>query len=172
MLFGVLIRKTQTCYIKFLQEISKHLYVHPISISIDFKKAFINAISHVFPETIIYLCYFHFKSSMWRRITDEGLRNAYVNNEATRKILKLPQVLAFVPIDDVVIIFKKIKLDCANFEDDRIVQFYEYFEDNYVGKELQVEEESRGRNNRKSPSFKKNERSVVSNKYVECKFAS
>jgi hypothetical protein len=84
----------------------------------------------------------------------------------------LPQVLAFVPIDDVVIIFKKIKLDCANFEDDRIVQFYEYFEDNYVGKELQVEEESRGRNNRKSPSFKKNERSVVSNKYVECKFAS
>jgi hypothetical protein len=65
-----------------------------------------------------------------------------------------------------------MKLVCANFEDDRIVQFYEYFEDNYEGKELQVEEESRGRNNRKSPSFKKKERSAVSNKYVECKFAS
>jgi hypothetical protein len=75
---------------------------------------------------------------MWRRITVEGLRNAYVNNEATRKILKLPQVLAFVPIDDVVIIFKKIKLDSANFKDDRIVRFYEYFEDNYVGKELKL----------------------------------
>ena len=94
MLYGLLTRKTQSCYIKFLEEIAKHLYIHPISISIDFEKAFINAIARVFPDTIIYLCYFHFKFSMWRQITDEGLRNAYLNNEAIRKMLKLPQVRA------------------------------------------------------------------------------
>ena len=86
---------------------------------------------------------------MWRRITDEGLRNAYLNNEDIRKMLKLPQVLSFVPVEDVVTIFKKIKLDNSNCQDERIINFYQYFEDNYVGREVEVEKEVRGRYNRK-----------------------
>lgn len=63
-----------------------------------------------------------------------------------RKILKLAQVLAFVPVTDVFILFKKIRLSL-----DKTLEFYAlitklftYLEDTWIGKE-EVKKTGRGR---------------------------
>jgi hypothetical protein len=60
------------------------------------------ALRNVWSNVKIYLCFFHFKQSMWRKIQELGLAEAYKSNEEIRKTLKLPQILAFVPISDLV----------------------------------------------------------------------
>ena len=68
------------------------------SITSDYKKAFLNACDQVFMDVILYGCFFHFKQSMWRRITELGLTITYNSDSNYRKLLKLPQALAFVPM--------------------------------------------------------------------------
>ena len=72
----------------------------PQSISSDFEQAFIQACRDIFPEATINRCYFHFRQSMWRNIQSSGLAAEYVKKDV-RDLLKIPQVLAFVPEQDV-----------------------------------------------------------------------
>ena len=97
--------------------------IPPKSITSDFEKAFINGCIKVFPKTTIYLCFFHFKQSMWRKISELGLSPLYLSNGHIRRLLKLPQVLAFVPPEDVIHLFDKLKLDIAE-EDEHIKECY------------------------------------------------
>ncbi|CAF0998609.1 unnamed protein product [Brachionus calyciflorus] len=54
----------------------------------------------------------------------------YSDDEKIRKLLKLPQVLAFVPSDDVMELFCELKKDIS---DTQVIDFYTYFEKTYVG---------------------------------------
>ncbi len=73
---------------------------------------------------------------MWRKIQDLGLAGIYKSNQKVRNFLKLPQVLAFVPPEDVVQ-FDVLKKELGEFAEDeyypQLSDFYFYFEKYYVG---------------------------------------
>jgi hypothetical protein len=137
--YGLLPRKTQAIYTSFLTVISNKLNMAPRTITSDFEKALLNACQTVFPSTQLHGCFFHFKQSMFRRIQDLGLVPAYMSNDGIRKLLKLPQVLAYIPVTHVFDTFQTLKSEvtCPT-----ISAFYEYIENNYVGKHI---ESTRGR---------------------------
>jgi hypothetical protein len=108
---------------------------------------------------------------VWRKNQELGLAGIYKSSEHIRKLLKLPQTLAFVPVEDVVDLFQEIFLSLRELESDykcKIVEFYEYFEKYYVGGILEVNK-SRGRKpknpkpvERYEPMFKIEQWSVYS----------
>ncbi|CAF0799222.1 unnamed protein product [Brachionus calyciflorus] len=106
MLYGLLTRKTEFMYTKFLTELK------------------------IFDGVNLYGCFFHYKQLMWRKITELGLKQPYSDYEQVRLLLKIPQCLAFIPPDDVVEAFKLIQ---SKIVDEKIKTFYKYIEDNYVG---------------------------------------
>ena len=109
MIYGDLSRKTQAMYESFLSIVRNKISIPPKSVTSDFEKAFFNSVKIVFPLAILFGCFFHFKQSMFRKIQELGLAIIYNNDEHIRKLLKLPQVLAYVPIADVPELFKELK---------------------------------------------------------------
>ena len=89
-------------YEKFLTVIANKMTKPPKSFTSDFELALIKAVKVVWPELRIYLCFFHFKQSVSRKIQELGLAGIYKSSPEVRKILKLPQILAFVPVSDLV----------------------------------------------------------------------
>ena len=94
--------------------VKNKLVKNPLSITSDFEKAFLNASEKIFPDVKLNGCFFHFKQSMWRKITDLGLRQLYNDDEGVRHVLKLPQALAFIPPEDVIYGFNLIKSKVVN----------------------------------------------------------
>ena len=71
----------QETYENFLRVLSKKLQIfHQVNILIDFKKAMINAIHKVLPETRKRGYFFHFFRSIFRKIQNKGLKNWYNTN--------------------------------------------------------------------------------------------
>lgn len=147
LVYSFLPRKTQVIYEKFLQIIAEKLSKVPKSLTIDFELAFLNACMIIFPGVPMYLCFFHFSQSMWRKIQEIGLQARYVESDEMRYQLKLPTVLAFIPPDDVESVFLSQK---SKVNDPQVLEFYEYFETNYVGKTT-LEASSTRKNARKVP---------------------
>ena len=135
MIYGVLPRKTQEMYTRFLKEISKRMYLSPKTITSDFEKAFLNACAKIFPLAELFGCFFHFKKNMFAKIQNLGLVELYLK-EPFRKLLKLPQVLAYVPPGDVRELFYYLKSSLTTDEENRIGAFYEYVEEFYIGKQI------------------------------------
>ena len=137
MIYGILSRKTQTMYESFLSVIRNKISRPPKSITSDFEKAFLNAVKTVFPSIVLFGCFFHFKQNMFRKIQELGLAFSYTSDERIRKLLKLPQVLAYVPIADISELFKELKNSLTD-EDTEILKFYDYFEEYYIGNETTI----------------------------------
>ncbi|CAF1108978.1 unnamed protein product [Brachionus calyciflorus] len=121
------------------------MIVYPSSFSSDFERAFLNAVSSVFPESNLSCCFFHFKQSMWRNIQEFGLSIEYRTSHEMYQNLLMPQCLAYLPPDDVVSAFNELKEKIPIDKDERLKKFYVYFEETYVSKYT----ESRGRYNKK-----------------------
>ena len=136
MVYGLLPRKTSNIYEKFLTVIANKMTKPPKSFTSDFELALIKAVKVVWPELRIYLCFFHFKQSVSRKIQELGLAGIYKSSPEVRKILKLPQILAFVPVSDLVELFENMFTTLKESDSvykPQLVQFYEYFENYYVG---------------------------------------
>lgn len=131
MAYGLLSRKTEEIYVEFLNAVQNRLKHDPLSITSDFEKAFVNASMKVFPKVNVFGCFFHFKQSTWRKITDLGLKVIYLKDENVRHLLKLPQAIVFIPPEDVLTGFNLIK---SKVVDLKILEFYNYVEVNYIGK--------------------------------------
>ncbi|CAF0986321.1 unnamed protein product [Brachionus calyciflorus] len=130
--------------------------------------AFLNASSVVFDKVPLFGCYFHFKQNMWRKILELGLKPIYTENEEVRNLLKLPQALALIPANDVLHGFNLIK---SKVTDSKILEFYEYIEDIYFGKNM-IEKVGRGRGRKEVLVFKEPLFSVslwnVNSRVVDC----
>ncbi|CAF0835080.1 unnamed protein product [Brachionus calyciflorus] len=73
---------------------------------------------------------------VWLRIVQvHALLINYTDEEDTRLLLKLPQALAFIPEEDVYDAFNLIKQKTGT--NGKLVQFYDYVEDTFVGKVVQ-----------------------------------
>ena len=102
------------------------------SITEDFEKATINAIRTNFPQVSVYGCFFHFGQCLWRKIQSIGLQTWY-NNPENALLIRHLQALAFVPLDDVPVLFEQF-LQSLNTETDAILEdFLLYFESTWIG---------------------------------------
>ncbi|RNA33573.1 hypothetical protein BpHYR1_012155 [Brachionus plicatilis] len=155
LIYCLLPRKTEQIYVKVLNVIvadnsstviSPYLSAPPLSITSDFERAFINACESTFESSLIYGCFFHFKQAVWRKIQEFGLCVPYEKLIEYRKILKVPQVLAFVPPNDVNVLFNKIKASLdKNLEYySNVVKLFEYLEETWIGRDV-VKKTGRGR---------------------------
>lgn len=113
----------------------------PTSVLIDFEIATMNALSIMFPNATILGCLFHLGQSLWRRIQNEGLSNAYRDDENVKLYSKMLIALSFVPPEDVGGAFDELN----ESRPDNLENLYNYWEDTYVGRLR--------RNRRASPLF-------------------
>ena len=97
-----------------------------------------------FPRSSIAGSFFHLGQSVWIKITDEGLRERYDNQENVRMLIKILTCTAFLPTDDVIAGFQAIR-ELEYYDEDFDSIFY-YFEDNYIGRPL-------ANNRRRKPKF-------------------
>lgn len=109
----------------------------PEMVMSDFEMGIINAATQHLRFTLISLCFFHLKQSMYRHVQSEGLATAY--NDPIDRSLKLfihqLAALAFVPVRDVKKVFVLLKNEAPEIAHG----FVTYFETTYVG----IEEEPR-----------------------------
>ncbi|CAF0809701.1 unnamed protein product [Brachionus calyciflorus] len=103
----------------------------------DYEQAFISEINIVSKDIPFYECFFHFKQAEWWKKQELRLSNQYNNCSKIRKILKLAQIVAFLPIVDVFPQFKLIESEIEEsieFSDD-IQKFFDYLSYTSIGYE-------------------------------------
>ena len=121
-----------------LKVLNAKLEQPPLSITSDFERAFLNASAKIFNNVKHFGCFFHFKQAMWRKIQALSLVSAYKDNAHLH--LKMPQALAFLPINDVVPVFELLKQEMPS----ELTEFYAYVESTYIQNIVEVK--PRGRN--------------------------
>ena len=86
-------RKTADIYEKLLRVVQKKMTRPPKSFTSDFELALIKAVLLIWPEVSIYLCFFHFKQTMWRKIQDlfRDLFNELKESTTLSEASKYPQ---------------------------------------------------------------------------------
>ena len=125
--------KTQEIYEKLFNLLnSVEDFVAPVDVTTDFELACINALLVIWPNVIIFLCWFHYAQNLWKNIGLKKLAKDYVKDKTVRKLFQYLKFLPFVPPKDVIKSFKKIKEfgeNCKKFD-----PMFEYFEKFYIGK--------------------------------------
>ena len=71
----------------------------------DFEASLIPAIAEQFPNTVHHGCFFHLGQSLWRKVQDVGLQEAYKTDQDVRQFIKKLTALAFLPPADVTAAF-------------------------------------------------------------------
>ena len=102
----------------------------PSMVQIDFETGSMNAIRYAFPQAEVLGCYFHLGQSIWRKIQEQGLRNAYINGEDMRRSIKMVMALAFLPENEVGDAFDDVSDEC----EEALQPVLDYFEDVYLGR--------------------------------------
>jgi hypothetical protein len=124
--------KSENSFEKAFLELKKIVQIKPkLNIS-DFEKALINSSRNVFVDCDSKGCLFHLSQSIWKRIGNLGLIKDYNSNLKFKILVKKLLLLAFVPIDDVIISFNLIKKEFETLKISNLAIFLEYFESNYL----------------------------------------
>jgi hypothetical protein len=135
-IYALLTDKSQLTYIRFLKyllEIKPSL--NPTSVIIDFEHSSINAFKTVFPHAEQQGCFFHFSKFMWRLIYNISQIENYVNNPNFALHIRMLAALVYVPPDNVTNAYEEILETQFYVEnEDLLIPFYDYFEENWVGK--------------------------------------
>lgn len=101
--FCLLTGKTTAQYRKLLNHIKLAVQrntgqnLEPARIVIDFEASLKIAAETEFPNTMISGCYFHFCSSLWRRVQKLDLSYAYKHNASLKKTIRMIMAIAFIP---------------------------------------------------------------------------
>ncbi|XP_041478778.1 uncharacterized protein LOC121426511 [Lytechinus variegatus] len=106
----------------------------------DFEAALMIAIRAAFPQTRSYGCYFHFCSSLYRKIQDLGLQVAYRRNEDLKDCVRRIMAIGYLPLAHVRGSFDNLRNDPATV---RLVadfphfnEFLDYFQITYLNGNL------------------------------------
>ena len=102
----------------------------PPSMMSDFEVGVINAVTEEFEDCDLRLCFFHLKQTLYRKIQEFGLQRAYndPNDDTIRQYTHMLAALTYVPVHDVVNVFRELKEDAP----EEMAQLFKYFEENYV----------------------------------------
>ncbi|CAF0714736.1 unnamed protein product [Adineta steineri] len=142
LLYSLLPNKDQKTYEELFGIVAQHVQRKPNYITIDFEKAAENAFNVIYPQCEILGCFFHFKKCIWKHICELHLKNEFLENQNNRRTMKNLTALAFVPPNNVIEEFARIKENASDILDDLIL----YFEDNFIGRIMT-------RNRRKNPRY-------------------
>ena len=135
MIYALLPKKTEDIYVKFLSKVNELIFgaandskLAPLSFTIDFEKATINAIAKTFPTTLIKGCLFHFKKAV-----NEKVRSLTGKKVGGR--LRALRNLCYLPPDSIRNAYYNMK-DSDYFQLDAHPEFQHvltYFEKTWVG---------------------------------------
>lgn len=143
--YMILPNKKQSTYSKCIQELLILNYeLNPKTIMIDFEKGAINAFKNAFPHTCIKGCFFHFNQSVYRKVQEFGLKRRYDTDSAFALKLRLLCALAFIPVEEAVMVFEEL-ID-AKIIPEEANEVVDYFEDTWIGRPDR-------RNGRRPPLF-------------------
>ena len=114
----------------------------PSSFSCDLERAIINSIKRIYPNVQVYLCYFHFKQCLWRKIQELGWQARYASDHDFALSCRKVAALAFLPVDDVSEGFELLQ------DEEELDALLDYVEPTYIGRR-------RGRNGRReAPTYR------------------
>ena len=69
----------------------------PARIVIDFEASLRSAVLAEFPQTIVSGCFFHYCSSLWRKVQKLGLCIPYRRDAVLKKSIRMIMAIAFIP---------------------------------------------------------------------------
>jgi hypothetical protein len=101
--FCLLTGKTTAQYRQLLQHVKLAVQrntgrnLDPVRIVIDFEASLKIAAETEFPNAAISGCYFHFCSSLWRKIQKLGLCDAYNRDSSFKRNVRMIMAIAFIP---------------------------------------------------------------------------
>ncbi|CAF1039753.1 unnamed protein product [Brachionus calyciflorus] len=146
LIYCLLPGKSEVLYSRVLDVIKSKLKNPPKSLMLDFEKAFINAAEKSFSGLSIHGCFFHFKQAVWRKIQECGLAKIYTDDKEIRKILKIAQVLAIIPSNDVKYQFFKIYENLEKNQEyfSQLDTFFNYIKETWIGYDI-TKKSGRGR---------------------------
>jgi MULE transposase domain len=80
----------------------------------DFELSIITAVETELPRTRIFCCLFHLRQSMFRKLTELGLRQAYKNDAVFRRLVSRIMSIGFLPL-------ALVRLNFTNFRNGQSV---------------------------------------------------
>lgn len=130
--------KTERLYTKIMRWLMKQdLPFNPRRFIIDFELAVISALETCFPNVEISGYLFHFGQCMWRKVQACGLQSRYSRNSEFAVHIKMIIALAFVPMGDVVAVYKAlIGSEYFMQHANDLKDIVRYFEETYIGKDV------------------------------------
>lgn len=134
--YSFLENKTTEIYIRLLNHCKDLIHsagfqLNPLSIVIDYEYGMYNAITLVFPNTIIRGCYFHFGQAIWRKMCFFGLKRLYNSDVNFLKVVELISAIPLIPIEEINTAWVYIKTLYPSRETD-VLAFFEYFESTWL----------------------------------------
>ncbi len=135
---ALMVNKSEMAYNLLFEQIKTMVGSQSDNIVMDFEKGLNNSANFIFDMSDIFGCNFHFGQLIWKKIQNVSLTVAYKELTWQRKILRRCFLLAFIPIDNVLMEFEKITFDANKFDrDERIVSFLIYFRKQFIAGENQ-----------------------------------
>lgn len=104
--------------------------LNPQSITVDFEKAMLNAISVQFPGASVKGCFFHFTQCIFRAVQNHGFKLRYETDPEFALRIRMLSAIAFVPPNFVVEVFEELCDGILPIEAQAVI---DYFEDTWIG---------------------------------------
>lgn len=89
-------RQLFQCLKQLVQNKTRQI-LNPTTVVIDFEASLKSAIQAEFPNCIVAGCYFHFCSSLWRKVQELGLSIAYSRSHLLKKKIRMIMAISFLP---------------------------------------------------------------------------
>ncbi|KAF7686100.1 hypothetical protein CDIK_3150 [Cucumispora dikerogammari] len=125
--------KTEALYLKVLSKIADLTTIKPNMVLLDFERALINAVSKIYLEAEVNLCFFHFSQAIWRKIQQHGLCTIYKTGSENSFDLKRLLALSFLREGDIQNEYIKIKHRLSLNEIPNKEDLFNYLESTYIG---------------------------------------